>query len=109
LGRIAGAFWTGENFVLSIARRDEITPGPARIELSALRLTREAAAIDQTHISFATVFTTLPASPAAMWLRNGKTLDMLYYRALDEAGLYYEWPRLVFRSIHDSPRRRSMR
>lgn len=107
--RILGAFWTGENFLLSLARGGQITPGPARIELSGLRLTREAARIDETPVLFANVFTNLPATATGMSLRNGRTLDLLYYHALDEAGLFYEWPRLVFRSIHDSPRRRTVR
>ena len=107
--RSLGAFWTGENFLLSLARGGEITPGPARIELSGLRLTREAARIDEAPVLFANVFTSLPATTVRMSLRNGKTLDLVYYRALDEAGLYYEFPRLVFRSVHDSPRRRTMR
>ena len=107
--RILGAFWTGENFLLSVARGGEITPGPARIELSGIRLTREASRIDEAPVLFADVFTNLPATATRMSLRNAKTLDLLYYRALNEAGLHYEHPRLVFRSIHDSPRRRSMR
>jgi len=107
--RILGAFWTGENFLLSLARGGEITPGPARIELSGLRLTREAARIDEAPVLFANVFTNLPANASRMSLRNGRTLDLLYYRSLDQAGLYNEWQRLVFRSIHDSPRRRTVR
>lgn len=105
-GMTLQTFFTGENFLLVLTRAGA---APDRIDLYGLRVDVSGAPIDPAPVHFESAYTVLPPAFATANLRNGTTLDLAYFRALDEAGMFHEFPRLVFRSVHDSPRRRVVR
>lgn len=105
-GMTVQSFFTGQNYLLLLTKT---ASGPNRIDFFGFRVDVSGAAIDTAPVRFASAFTTLPPLYAGATLRDETTLDFAYFRPLDDAGLFQQFPRVVFRSLHDAPRRRVVR
>ena len=99
-------YFTGENYLLLLAK-EQIAPN--RIELYGFRVDVSGAPIDTELVRFTTIFTNMQPFFHDAVVRDGKAIDVVYSRALDPVTLTDYFTRLVFRTVHDSPRRRVVR
>ncbi len=100
-GMTLQTFFTGDNYLILLTKTES---APNRLDLYGIRVDASGAAIDVAPMRFSSAFTTLPPSFVTATLRDATTIDLAYVRALDAQS-----PRLVFRTVHDSPRRRVVR
>jgi hypothetical protein len=105
-GMTLQTFFTGENYLLLFTRTES---NPSRLELYGFRVDLSGAAIDAAPERFAGAFTALPSVFASANLRDETTIDLAYFRPLGDEDVFAESSRLVFRTVHDSPRRRVIR